>query len=164
MPVIKGQPRVKTLDEGRRNALITRLGLELANKGDVDGPTIFEIPLDQSDRMDVLVVWHEFHDLRAEDRTGLIMQAYGGNAERIAQALGVTQAEAVEQGLLPYRVVAVTQSHGSAADELKKAMLGEGGFLTGGDVDLRLPTQTMAIEAIERLSARIPGMGWRIES
>ncbi len=109
MPVIRGQVRTTALAPQRRAELLETLSRELSGQSDSGGPVIFEIPLDQSDKVDVLVVWEAFQDLRSEDRTGLILDAYGDQRDRIAQGLGVTYNEAIDQNLLPYSVVPMAQ-------------------------------------------------------
>ena len=47
----------------------------------------------------------------AEDRTRLILDAYGDDQEKIAQALGVTYEEAIEQQLLPYTIVSAFETN-----------------------------------------------------
>ena len=116
---------------------------------------IFEIPLPQSDRFDLLVVWEEFKGLRSEDRTGLIMDAYKDQGKKIAQALGVSYDEALEQSLLPFRVVPLINRPGIDARELRKSMLDQGAIpLSEGKVDLRFPSLSMALKAQERLFER----------
>ena len=129
------------------------------------GPIIFEIPLQQPKKFDVMVVWDEWDGVRSEDRTRIINDAYKDKATAIALALGVTRGEAIEQGILPYRVVTLAlASHFIGKDqELREAALSIGGFAKpDGSIDLRFPTQTIAEEAVRQLQQRVPGSQWVI--
>ena len=109
VPVIRGKSSTIALTPSRRNTLLKQLVKELKGLPTANGPLVFEIPLEQSDRIDVLAVWQALEDLRSEDRTELILDAYKGQHRKIAQALGVTHQEAMEQQLLPYAVVPITR-------------------------------------------------------
>ncbi len=104
MPVIRGRSSDAKLSAERKAALLARLIAEREGKAEAGGPVIFEIPLDQPEMFDVMVVWNEWERVRSEDRTQLIKQAYKDKEEAVALALGVTYQEALEQGVLPYRV------------------------------------------------------------
>ena len=126
------------------------------------GPVIFEIPLDQPEKLDVMVVWDEWEGVRSEDRTRLIQEAYKDKAEDLALALGVTYQEALEQGILPFRVRLTIGSHFNFTEEkLRTACLSVGGFPgPQGSVELRFPTQTTAEEAVKQLKKRLSGSQW----
>jgi hypothetical protein len=163
MPLIRGQATLRTLTADRRKDLLGLLAKERSGGSDPNGPVIFEIPLEQSDRIDVLVVWDAFEGLRSEDRTGLILEVYKDEQARIAQALGVTYQEAVEQYLLPYAVIPMTRRGEVDPAELRKAMLAEGAIRLPGDkADLRFPTMAMAEAAHQRLCERLPRGYWSI--
>ncbi len=136
---------------------------ELAGRHAEKGPVVFEIPLNDSDRIDVLVVWHEFPEIRSEDRTSLILEAYQNRPDNIADALGVTYDEAMDQHLLPYAVVPMTRRGEGDKQQERKAMLQEGGIaLPQGKVDLRFPTMAMAETARRHLCDRLPQGYWSI--
>ena len=71
---------------------------------------IFEIPVEQPDRIDVLVVWQEWENVPSMERTNIILEAYTEKDDKLAQAVGVTYEEAMEQQLLPYAVVSRFES------------------------------------------------------
>jgi len=164
MPVIRGEPTTNILSPELRESLLRKLASEHAGPGTADGPLIFEIPLGRSDKIDVLVVWKEFEDLRSEDRTELILDAYNEQKDKISLAMGVTYQEAIGQQLLPYTVIPMTRRGGGVDPaELRKAMLDEGGIpLSDEKVDLRFPTMAMAEAAHRRLIERLPGVYWSI--
>ncbi|MBI2804950.1 MAG: hypothetical protein HYX68_08215 [Planctomycetes bacterium] len=166
MPVIRGEMKWTVLTNNQRKALLKSLVSELAGKSSPNGPVIYEIPLELSDRVDILVVWDEFRELRSEDRTTLILDAYKDRKAKIAQALGVTREEALQQYLLLYEVKPISHSGFAGVDmgKVRKAMLEEGGFPLGEDrIALRFPTQAMAEEASHRLMQQVPQVTWYIE-
>jgi hypothetical protein len=163
MPVIRGQPLKNTLTPERRQLLLDALVNELEGRGSPNGPLIFEIPLDEPDLMDVLVVWQEWDSLRSGDRSSLIREAYTGRPGTIAQDLGVTYKEVVEQHLLPYEVIPKIVRPDVDPVVVRKAMLEEGGITLAEDkVELRFPKLQMAMDAHERLSDKLPNVYWSI--
>lgn len=163
MPVIRGISKSAPLASERRRTLSDELVAELSGKSSPDGPIIFEIPLEQSDKIDVIVVWNAFDGIRAEDSTALILDAYNDRKDRISLAMGVTYREAIAQHLLPYTVVPMMRRGQVDPAALNKAMLDEGGVaLLNGRVELRFPTMAMAEEAQQRLAERLPGGYWSI--
>jgi hypothetical protein len=163
MPVIRGISKSASLTSERRKVLRDELIDELTGKSSTDGPLIFEIPLEQSDKIDVIVVWNAFDGVRAEDSTGLILDAYSDRKVEISLAMGVTYHEAVAQHLLPYTVVPMMKRGQVEPAALNKAMMEEGGVaLSNGKVELRFPTMAMAEEAHQRLSERLPEGYWSI--
>jgi hypothetical protein len=162
MPVIRGQATTTALTKERRRALLQQLKDERAGKAKPHGPVIFEIPLEQSDKMDVMVVWQEWENLRAQDRTDLIEAVYKDQQAHLALALGVTYQEAMEQQLLPYAVVPMTKRPLDQI-QIREAMLAEGGIpLSEEKVDLRFPTMAMAQAATDHLCQKLPHGHWSI--
>jgi hypothetical protein len=166
MPVIRMSTTTTTLPPDVRESLLTRLKDEF-DQSTEGGPVIFEIPLG-IECFDVLVVWQEWANLRSEDRTRLILDAYGENQEKIAQALGVTYEEAIQQQLLPYTIVSAFENHkfawlvcdkneGKAEKllaDIRNDKRANGGIVLSKDrVELRFPTQAMADNICEKLRA-----------
>lgn len=163
MPIVRGSSKSTALTAERRAALLEQLSKERAGQGVPNGPMIFEIPLEQSNRIDVLVVWDAFQGIRSEERTELILSSYHETPENIAQALGVTYQEAMDQQLLPYAVIPMTRKSEVPEDELRRAMLNAGGFaLPSNKIDLRFPTMEMAETAHSSLCDHIPQGHWSI--
>src|SRR5205814_9799234 len=93
------------------------------------GPGLCESPLDATEKSDVMVVWDEWEGARSEDRTQLIQEAYKDKADNIALALGVTYKEAIEQGVLPFRVRLKFGPQPKFTEEkIREACLSVGGF------------------------------------
>lgn len=165
MPVIRGSPTTGAVTPRRRKELLDQLTRELAGDSSDSGPVIFEIPLEQSDKFDIMVVWDAWDSLRSEDRTSIIVAAYQGQEETIAQALGVTRQEAIEQKLLPYKVVPMSLGIVVRGDELTRAIHAEGGLaFKGKRLELRLPTMGLAVAARGRLSKQFAKrLSWHID-
>jgi hypothetical protein len=163
MPVIRGQSNVTKLPEERRSALLARLVAEREGRGEEGGPVLFEIPLEQSDRIDVVVAWEEWEGVRSEDRTWIITEAYKDRAEVLALALGVTFDEAVAQGVLPFRLRLARGPEAVPEADLRRAELAVGGLATpAGEIQVRLPTRSMAEAAAQELMQRLPGSLWMV--
>ena len=161
MPVIRLAPAAPAFRREQRQDLLDQLSMELAGQATEKGPVVFEIPLDQTDTMDVLVVWGAWNDFPSEARSDIILEAYKDKKDKISQALGVTYQEAIDQRLLPYAVLPMARRGEVDPGMLNAAMLKQGGFaLEGGKVDLRFPTRTMAREAHRRLCDEVPKGYW----
>jgi hypothetical protein len=162
MPVVRGEAKFTPISDERRREMLNWLKDEIG-KSTPGGPAIYEIPFDSWDRIDVIVVWDEFNQVSSMDRTNLIMEAYVGRQSKIAQALGVTYQEAIEQNLLPYAVQPMNGSGEVDTAELRKAMIEEGAMLRPGDkIELRFPSKNMAKAAYQRLCKKIPQGAWLI--
>jgi hypothetical protein len=163
MPVIRGRSTTTAVTPERRAQLQERLASEISGQVTSEGPLIFEIPLEQSDKVDVIVVWNEFEGVGVEDRDRVILDAYGDRRDQIAMAMGVTYQEAIDQQVLPYMVVPMTRRGEADPAELRRAMLEEGGIPLGDEkVDLRFPRLAMAEAAHQRLCDRLPQGYWSI--
>ena len=126
-------------------------------------PIVFEIPIELSDKKDVLVVWEAWRDIRSEDRSSIILEAYGEDGGSIAQALGVTYDEAIEQQVLPYAVQPMNRRGEADPEAVRNAMIRQGGILFGDKkVDLRFPSLQLAQDAFERLVQDLPTGYWSI--
>jgi hypothetical protein len=171
MPVIRMSDTTTTttlLPPEVRESFLTRLKKEFEQSTE-GGPVIFEIPLG-TECFDVLVVWQDWAKVEsAEDRTRLILDAYGEKQEQIAQALGVTYEEAMQQQLLPYTIVSTFEKDHKLArlacnedeGEVEKLLADirndkrtHGGIvLPNGEVELRFPTRAMVDNTCEKLRA-----------
>jgi hypothetical protein len=171
MPVIKMDTTTTTTPHppALRASLLTKMKDEFKNSTE-HGPVIFEIPLG-TECFDVLVVWEEWADWSSEERTALILDAYEEEKrEQIAQALGVTYLEALQQQLLPYTIVSTLERNpkmaslvcGNDENEVKKLMAkihdsksASGGIhLPDGKVELRFPTRAMVDNVLARLKSQ----------
>jgi hypothetical protein len=169
MPVIRIDTTTPTmmLSPETRVSLLAKLKDEIGEKTNTaEGPVVFEIPMG-SECLDILVVWEEWLGVRSEDRTALILEAYGDRQATISQALGVTYEEAVQQQLLPYAVVSVLEENPEFASKacsgdlrkvqelvakIRKVKRENGGIvLPDGRIELRFPDRTMAKSILKLL-------------
>ena len=67
MPVIRGTSHRSDLTPQHRKELLDRLAKELSGPGTPGGPVIFEIPLEQSDKIDVLFSGSDYLLIRAHN-------------------------------------------------------------------------------------------------
>jgi len=163
MPVIRLPVTAKVINGEQRQALINQLVKELQGESTARGPVIFEIPLEQTDRIDVLVVWEAWKDIPSEIRSEIILGAYQEKKDKISQALGVTHREAIDQHVLPYAVQPQARYGEVDPKELQDAMLKAGAISLDGDkVELRFPTLAMAEDAHRKLCDRLPKGYWSI--
>jgi hypothetical protein len=182
MPVIRGgAASTVALDPKLRKSLLAKLKSEIDGSNTERGPVVFEIPLDGVESIDVLVVWEDedWAKVRSEDRTNLILEAYGDKPHGyIAQALGVTYQEAIQQQLLPYAVVSALEQNrkmlslvcgdnknkaDALLEEIRKAKRDNGGILLANNiVDLRFPTRAMADDVHQRLFERHRDFYWSV--
>ncbi len=140
MPVIRLTSTAPVFRREQRQALLDLLSKELAGQATEKGPVVFEIPLDHSDKMEVLVVWEAWKDVPSEVRGNVILEACNDKKDAISQVLGVTYQEANDQNLLPYAVLPMARRGEVYPEMLSAAMLKQGGFAQeGGKIDLRCP-------------------------
>jgi hypothetical protein len=177
MPVIRvGTTTTSTtLAPVQRESLLTKLKHEIEGPGSKDGPVIFEVPAG-TECFDVLVVWEDWAQVRSEDRTHLILEAYGETQHKIAQALAVTFDEAMKEQLLPYAVASIFEReeklrrlvYKDEADkklhEIRAAKEEQGGFFSrpDGTIELRFPTRAMAEQVRNALVDKHNEFQWRV--
>jgi hypothetical protein len=165
MPVIRVDMPAPLLNSKERHDAVEQLKSELEGRPTQDGPVIFEIPFEQQPRFDVVVVWERWSKFPSADRSEMIAEAYAAiDPNRpIAQALGLTYEEAMEQLIIPYAVIPMSRPGDIDPEILKAAMLKEGAFrLPNGKIDLRFPTMALAEQAHKRLVDDLPKGYWSI--
>jgi len=165
MPVIRQTATGLVLKSEDRAALTAQLAEELAGNATEDGPVIFEIPVSEGKKIDVVVVWEKWKEkaVPSQTRSDIILAANGKKQNKIAQPLGVTYREAMEQNLLPDAVVPMTRKNEVPTEQLKHVMKQHGGFVLEEDkVDLRFPTLEMAQDAHAKLVDELPKAYWSI--
>jgi hypothetical protein len=160
-------PRIRTGVEPRERRtgsdLIDRLADELKNNRESGQPIIYKTEL-PNDKLRVTVVWDNWDRLPLEDRTEIILEAYGraeerGAAERVALASGVTVPEAYSAGMLPFQIItALRRDDPVTSEQCREAMIEEGAStLLGSDKPLlRFATLEEAERARMSLSQRLP--------
>ncbi len=163
MPVFRVEAIATVITAEQRNVVADRFARELSGEMTPMGPMIFEIPFESSDKFDVLAVWDAWEPFGSEDRSDIILSAYKERKTKIAQALGVTYQEAMEQQVLPYSVTPMARPGEVDPDALKRAMILMGAFtFSNGKIDLGLPTMALAEQAHRRLCDELPKGYWSI--
>lgn len=161
-------PRIRRRLEDRRSSqfpdLVTRLAEELRNSHDSGQPRIDEQLFPRTNRFRVTVIWDEWEPLNDEHRVDTIHEAYEkveGKEfrDRIGLAMGLTMPEAVEYGMVPYRVVtAVRKGDPVTLEQCREAMIAEGASVL---LDPKKPLLCFATEeeaeaCRQRLIRRLP--------
>ena len=89
MPVIRLTTAAPAFRREQRQALLDQLSRELAGQATEKGPVVFEVPLDQTVKMDVLVVWEAWKDVLPHPQVNLESQLIGEQRrQRLAEAVG----------------------------------------------------------------------------
>ena len=140
-----------------------------------DGPVIFEVTIENTDFVQVIVVWDGWSDLSADARTQIVSEAYrqqegqvtdGVNLDRISTIIPVTVSQALEMGVLPYHVQCSVHRSADNYEEVRQLMKSQGAIETETGTELRLPTIQMAREARDRLQDAtrnmVPEVMWQI--
>lgn len=151
--------------------LVRRLAQELASPGSDLQPLILEQEIEATGSRHVHVIWDRWKDRSEEQRSDIIWDAYaeaeGAEAvKNITLASGVTPAEAVVLGLLPFKVDHTRKRHEARPPmaKYKKVMKAEAGNTLLGPAaeELRYPRREDAEEAKSRLEKALPGSEWVI--
>lgn len=177
MPVIRSSKQA-SYAASVKELLIDQLVKELLQEGTREGPVIFEIPTQDPRMIDVIVVWDSWKGIPPAERMEIIREAYSRYAGSLEESLrgvdmpaerralptvaipiGATVVEAVNDNLLPYRII------GTGRDKVlvRQAMIEEGAIeipgLTDGYV-LSFPTKLLADEVYDRLLKTYPSGHW----
>ncbi len=160
MPVIRDQPSEQRLTGEKKERIVKGLTAELEGSPTSGGPVIFEMPIPGSDKIDVMVIWEEWEGVATTDRATLVKEAYKANADKLSLALGLTSQEALDEGVLPFRVRKRFSSQPKFSEEaIREAYLFAGAIvLPDGSLTLRFPTQAIAKAACQRLTEKLPGI------
>jgi hypothetical protein len=147
--------------------LVDHLARALRERASRGQPTVFENRIGQTDALNVFVIWDRWGEIRRDERSKIIIDAYKrideGKSERVAIATGATLDEAIAMGVLPYWI-AITRKRDDPAspEQLREAMIDEGAVETVSGLQLRFNSLEEAKEAYSRLTAKVPGPYWAI--
>jgi hypothetical protein len=172
MPVIHQKPWAP--DASRHPDLLRRLVAELNTPSEFGQPLLWVRTFERSGLRSVAAVWDAWEQVDFLDRVSVILKAYeevSGVTERdrIGTAVGYTEPEAVEAGVLPFAVVPLLRKTDPAGlrDGCRQAMLdlGASDLWKKGFPRLRLPTEELANRYLDELARRVPGSDgvWSIE-
>lgn len=162
-------PRIqRRLDDRYRTrfpGLLAELVKELKNAGETGQPRIEEQVFPKTNAIRTSVIWDKWESVPDDDRYQTILQAYEeaeGKAfrERIALALGLTVPEAVEAGLLPYRIIPLLRRGDAVTrEQCREAMIAQGAsvLMDPENPPLHFATEEEAEACRQRLIRQLPG-------
>jgi hypothetical protein len=161
-------PRIRRGLEASRKRhprLVEDLARELKESHESGQPIIEELEFPRTNNLRVTVIWDRWDPIPDEDRGNVILQAYeqveGKEfTDRIALTLGLTVPDAVETGILLYRVVPLLRAGDPVTlEQCLEAMREEGASVLADPSrpELRFLTEEDAAACCKRLAARLPG-------
>jgi hypothetical protein len=145
--------------------LLAELADELRNAREAGQPLVEEYVFPRTNAVRVTVIWDKWDLLNNEDRYATILQAYEqveGKAfhDRIALAIGLTVPEAVEAGLLPFRITtSLRRGDPVTIEQCREAMIAQGASVLMDPENslLRFATEKEAEACRQRLIHQLPG-------
>jgi len=169
MPVIRSAPP----PAHARDELVRRLADELAAAPGANPngePLIFENPLPPTDRLFVVVVWSAWEQVLWGERPRVIADAYREcdathpdqppRTPSLAIPTGLTWSEADSNAYFKFAVEPAARAGEVNPDEVRRAMLDEGGYATPSGVKLRFMLRHEAEVAYNRLREKLPAAYW----
>jgi hypothetical protein len=169
--------RLSPSERAAGDDLVDPIVKALSGESQSDEPVIFEVPMGETDYLQVIVVWERWADLSADVRSRIVTEAYQRlgaehpdevTVDRLSMILAVTPSQAIDLGLLPYSVhpTNVHPSEPRYSNDILPLLRREGAIDTDSGPELRLPTQAMAREARDRLREATlgfePDVRWQI--
>jgi hypothetical protein len=181
MPVIRPAGRKQPIATVRDN-LTDLLVKELMGERSRMGPVIFELPTDQANQVDVIVVWEAWKSLPLEARSQVVRDAYQRFARVLESSLhqidpnkprdllvptpaSVTCAtwdDLTTLDLLPYKIQPTAGEDAFDPEDARLLMTEVGAIWTPFGVQLRFPNKEMATDVYARLMTEMPEARWSI--
>ena len=181
MPVIRPAGRKQPIATVRDH-LTDLLVKELMGERSRMGPVIFELPTDQANQVDVIVVWEAWKSLPPEARSEVVRDAYQRFARVLESSLhqidpnkprdllvptpaSVTCAtwdDLTTLDLLPYKIQPTAGEDAFDPEDARLLMTEVGAIWTPFGVQLRFPNKEMATDVYARLMMEMPEARWSI--
>ena len=181
MPVIRPAGRKQPIATVRDH-LTDLLVKELMGERSRMGPVIFELPTDQANQVDVIVVWEAWKSLPPEARSEVVRDAYHRFARVLESSIhqidpnkprdllvptpaSVTCAtwdDLTTLDLLPYKIQPTAGEDAVDLEDVRLLMIEAGAIWTPFGVQLRFPNEEMATDVYARLMAEMPEARWSI--
>jgi hypothetical protein len=181
MPVIRPAGRKQPIATVRDH-LTDLLVKELMGERSRMGPVIFELPTDQANQVDVIVVWEAWKSLPPEARSEVVRDAYQRFARVLESSLhqidpnkprdllvptpaSVTCAtwdDLTTLDLLPYKIQPTAGEDAFDPEDARLSMTEVGAIWTPFGVQLRFPNKEMATDVYARLMTEMPEARWSI--
>jgi hypothetical protein len=181
MPVIRPAGRAEPIATVREH-LADLLVKELMGERSRMGPVIFELPTDEANRVDVIVVWEAWQSLPVEARIEVVRAAYD-RFEKVLESsvhtidpgkprepLAPTPASVICASwedlttfdLLPYKIQPGAGGSEVDLEDVRLLMIEVGAIWTPFGVQLRFPNKEMATSVYTRLMEEMPEARWSI--
>lgn len=156
-----------------RDQIVKRLSHELSSPN----PSAFAQPLvlvhttRATKTARVTVVWDDWAEVPESLRADIILDAFrcafpGGYEYEITVAIGVTFAEAVDAGFLPYEVVSVRRTNTAPSVDLYREAAGKlevpSNVTSDGRVRIHFAELDDAKAAVDELTHLLPGSEWAV--
>ena len=181
MPVIRPAGRAEPIATVRDH-LADQLVKELMGERSRMGPVIFELPTDQANQVDVIVVWEAWKSLPIEARSEVVRDAYDRFARVLESSIhqidpskpleplvptpaSVTCAtwdDLTTSDLLPYKIQPTAGEDEVDPEDVRLLMIEAGPIWTPFGVQLRFPNKEMATDVYVRLMEEMPEARWSI--
>jgi hypothetical protein len=181
MPVIRPAGREQPIATVREH-LADLLVKELMGERSRMGPVIFELPTDQPDQVDVIVVWEAWTSLPTQVRSEVVRDAYDRFARVLessthqlnpskprellvptpASVTCATWEDLTTFDLLPYKIQPLAGEDEVDLEDVRLLMIEAGAIWTPFGVQLRFPNKEMATDVYARLMEEMPEARWSI--
>jgi hypothetical protein len=181
MPVIRPAGRAEPIATVREH-LADLLVNELIGERSRMGPVIFELPTDQANKVDVIVVWEAWKSLPIEARSEVVRVAYDRFEKLLessvhtidpskpreplapvpASVICITWEDLAGTDLLPYKIQPTAEEGEVDLEDVRLLMIEVGAIWTPFGVQLRLPSMEMATDVYTRLMKEMPEARWSI--
>lgn len=141
---------------------------ELKNPGSIGQPIILEDRTPETNSIRVHVIWDRWDECERTRRSGVVLAAYeevfgAETRQQITLALGMTVAEAIATGLLPFRIVPAQRRGQRPTDQQYRKAMDQAGAITMAPDDwpqLRFATQEDAEITLDHLTQALPDSKW----
>lgn len=163
MPVQMTSP---TTRQRLLNQLIERF------RGDIESPALPLVVVNRVrpvQTMHLLVVWDEWRDMPNPERSAIITEAFATADPKgvagVTIAMGLTSAEALSLGYLPYRIVPLTRKADNIpTTKIDMTMRSAGGIFMqiGSERQLRFATRSQAELAYRDVATKLPSPVWTL--
>lgn len=181
MPVIRPTGRGEPLATVRDH-LADLLVKELLGERTRLGPVVFELPTEQQDSVDVIVVWEAWKSLPVNARSAVVRDAYsrfkktleasvpsidhekprGALAPVPASVIAVTWEDLAQTDILPYQIEPMARKNEADPEDIRLLMMDSGAIQTPFGIQLRFPTKEMAADVHARLMEEMPEAHWSL--
>jgi hypothetical protein len=167
MPVYRREPKAAGPE---RVKLVEELVAELRTPKAFGQPIILEDRTPETRSVRVQVIWDRWREIASDLRAAVITEAYQAvygteTAKQITLSLGLTLAEAIGMGLLPFQVQPARKKDDPiTGDQYRAAMQDLGAFLLPGSdaPQLRFADYDDAQTAHDALEKLLPNSHWII--